>query len=157
MLKSLSVLQKIALVLFLTTVIGGIYGAIEMAIISNNTSEYVPYGQYLILGIALTLLFIALPNVCFLLLLYYSNLLKLPLENMKYLIIEICLVFLTIRTAEYLVRLLPIDVLYETTPTYTVLRPIFQTHFIYIYSFCFLFLIAVTIKMLMKKKIENRQ
>jgi len=151
------ILKRILLALFLTTFVFMIVQVIDrVAHPPVQNTAFNTFSFISIFGSILTAVFVGLPNILFLLLLYYTKLGKEFLSNIKLLILEICLLLLCSYLVGKVVEWIPDKwkFYYEQREKYdsfvieggTKIKPYLSDGFQLIYTFIILFLLLLLIK-----------
>ena len=110
--------------------------------------------DWFILTFIISFISMGLPNVIFLLFIYFLKIGQIYLLKTKYLIIEIILLMSTFYLVNEAIDLIPNNIKFYHTPTVTGLRYYFQDSFIILYSFIILFLVVFIFDRI-KKQIEK--
>lgn len=110
--------------------------------------------DWFILTFIISFISMGLPNVIFLLFIYFLKIGQIYLLKTKYLIIEIILLMSTFYLVNEAIDLIPNNIKFYHTSTVTGLRYYFQDSFIILYSFIILFLVVFIFDRI-KKQIEK--
>lgn len=140
--------QRVLLSLLFTTIICGAADVIPR--LFHPPAVITPYntiGFVIFIDITLGTLFIGLPNILFLLILYYTKVGKEFLLNIRLLILEICLLYITSLLTGYIIDLLPSEYKFDQSIPGILEKRIYVSDvFQWLYTYILLFFILLFIK-----------
>jgi hypothetical protein len=136
------VLRQVIIAYLLTTTLFSL-----TVLIDSNTRS----GCWFIFVFIINTISFGLPNVVFLLLMYWLKIGKDFLLKTKYLLIEITLLFMIHFIVNKAVTLIPIKYRLYSSPTSTGLKYAFEPQALIFYSFIFLFIVLFSIERITKR------
>jgi hypothetical protein len=136
-------IKNLFIVFSLTVLIGVLSGFI-------TSPEFYSQSGAIFLTIIVTSIFYALPNTILLFLLQRAKIVQAPLQSLRFIITEVCVLFIMVIVVHKLIPLVPFSDRFEVTPTSTSIKPYYGEGAKIIYAFVLTLLIMVPLARLTK-------